>query len=81
MQQMADLILNRVALVMEYQCKQIERRVRLIGTEITRLVNEYTQLVHCSHSFQKKMAGNIPAAGGPGSEDQPVSLVCIIPYF
>jgi len=27
------------------------------------------------------MAGNIPAAGGPGSYDQPVSLVCIIPYF
>ncbi len=34
-----------------------------------------------SHSLPKKVAGNIPAAGGPGSYDQPVFLVCIISYI
>ena len=79
--QMVDLIFYGIALVMEYKRKEIERRVRFVGAKVPRLVHKYAKFPHSARSFQKKMAGNIPAAGGPGSEDQPVSLDCIIAYF
>ena len=79
--QVVDLIFYSVALVMEYKRKEIEWRVRFVGAKVPRLVHKYAKFPHPARSLQKKMAGNIPAAGGPGSEDQPVSLDCIIAYF
>ena len=81
MLQVVDLIFYGVALVMEYKRKEIERRVRFVGAKVPRLVHKYAKFPHPARSLQKKMAGNIPAAGGPGSKDQPVSLDCIISYF
>lgn len=79
--QMTELVFYGVALVMEYKRKEIEWRVRFVGAKVPRLVHKYAKFPHPARSLQKKMAGNIPAAGGPGSEDQPVSLDCIISYF
>ena len=45
----------------------------LITAEIAGFVNENTELFHFFCSLKEK-AGNFPAKGGPGSDDQPVFL-------
>jgi len=69
--QMLDLFINRMTLIMKNKCKNIEWSMWLICSKITRFINKNTETAHDLHS-QIKMAGNIPAAGGPGSCDQPV---------
>lgn len=41
--QVVDLFRNGAALVMKYECKQIERRMRLVCAEIARFINEYAE--------------------------------------
>ena len=43
MSAVVDLFRNGAALVMKYECKQIERRMRLVCAEIARFINEYAE--------------------------------------
>lgn len=69
---------NGIALVMKYQSEYVIRRMRLICSEIAWFIDKNAQ---CLHMSSQKMAGNIPAEGGPGSCDQPVPYVILYHVF
>ena len=70
--QVVDLILNGATLVVKYECKQIERRMRLVCAEIARFINEYTEFAHHLHFFQRKWRGTSPPQVDPGPKTSPL---------
>lgn len=66
------LSFNGAALVMKYECKQIERRMRLVCAEIARFINEYTEFAHHLHFFQRKWRGTSPPQVDPGPKTSPL---------